>query len=221
MPETDIPSSNRARAKPQQESRQRVPSTDHDQTTAGPGAGTREMEYPGESLLDSGFSQGTFESHAALLGDSRLSRPANARVRIQIAQQLQRDYGNQYVQRLVKHISRQRTPVSQSKLATGQSDDKHGQQADRLTWPMVGTTPINQPPSDAKWRVPPSADLQGMLGAGTVDETVVRSRVRRLLDRMNREGRLRVAASVDIGVVMGEIFPRGLASWTRRRTTAT
>ena len=66
---------------------------------------------------------------------------------------------------------------------------------------------LNRPPSDAKWRVPPSADLVALLAAGTVDEAVVRSRVRRLLDRMNREGRLRVGASVDIDVVMDEIFP--------------
>jgi hypothetical protein len=65
----------------------------------------------------------------------------------------------------------------------------------------------NRPPSDAKWRVPPSADLQALLAGGTVDEAVVHSRVRRLLDRMEREGRLRVAVSVDIGMVMDEIFP--------------
>ena len=65
----------------------------------------------------------------------------------------------------------------------------------------------NRPPPDAKWRLPPSADLQTMLSVGTVDEAVVRSRVRRLLERMDREGRLRVAASVDIGIVMDEIFP--------------
>jgi hypothetical protein len=67
---------------------------------------------------------------------------------------------------------------------------------------------FNRPPSDAKWRIPPSADLQAMLTAGTVDEAVVRSRVRRLLDRMNREGRLRVTATLaDIGPVLDEIFP--------------
>ena len=62
-------------------------------------------------------------------------------------------------------------------------------------------------PPDVKWRLPPSADLQALLAGGTVDESVVRSRVRRLLDRMDREGRLRVAASVDVGAVMAEIFP--------------
>ena len=65
-----------------------------------------------------------------------------------------------------------------------------------------------RPASDAKWRVPPSADLQAMLAVGTVDEAVVRSRVRRLLDRMNREGRLSGSMTYgDIDVVMDDIFP--------------
>jgi hypothetical protein len=63
-------------------------------------------------------------------------------------------------------------------------------------------------PSNAKWRVPPSADLQAILSSGTVEESVVHSRVRRLLERMYREGRLCSATSAtDIGVVMNEIFP--------------
>lgn len=65
-----------------------------------------------------------------------------------------------------------------------------------------------RPPSDVKWRVPPSADLQAILASGTVDEAVVHSRVRRLLDRMNREGRLSGSMTYsDIDVVMDEIFP--------------
>jgi hypothetical protein len=106
MPESDVPSSNRARSKPQQETRKRVSTTDQGQTSAGPSAGMQEPQYSGESLLGSDFSQETFERHAELLGDSRLSSPANAVVRMQIAQKLQRDYGNQYVQRLVKHNTR-------------------------------------------------------------------------------------------------------------------
>jgi len=67
---------------------------------------------------------------------------------------------------------------------------------------------VNRVPSDAKWRVPPSADLQAILSSGAVDESVVHSRVRRLLERMHREGRLNSATSAtDIGVVMDEIFP--------------
>lgn len=65
-----------------------------------------------------------------------------------------------------------------------------------------------RPPSDAKWRVPPSADLQALLASGTVDEAIVHSRVHRLLDRMNREGRLSGSMTYsDIDVVMDEIFP--------------
>lgn len=64
-----------------------------------------------------------------------------------------------------------------------------------------------RPPPDARWRVPPSADLQALLTSGTVDEAVVHSRVHRLLDRMNREGRLSGNTTYgDIGPVMNEIF---------------
>ncbi len=67
---------------------------------------------------------------------------------------------------------------------------------------------LSRVPSNAKWRVPPSADLQAILSSGTVDESVVHSRVRRLLERMHREGRLYSATSAtDIGVVIDEIFP--------------
>ncbi|WP_157098359.1 hypothetical protein [Chlorobaculum limnaeum] len=67
---------------------------------------------------------------------------------------------------------------------------------------------VSRVPSDVKWRVPPSADLQAILSSGTADESVVHSRVRRLLERMHREGRLNSATSAtDIGVVMDEIFP--------------
>jgi hypothetical protein len=47
-----------------------------------------------------------------------------------------------------------------------------------------------------------------MLTSGPVDEGVVRSRVRRLLERMSREGRLRDdQATVDVDLAMQEIFP--------------
>jgi len=72
-----------------------------------------------EQWTGSDFSQATFQRHAALLGDGRLSRPANTGQRVRIVQQLQRDYGNQYVQRLIKQVkasretSRQNTPRPQ------------------------------------------------------------------------------------------------------------
>ena len=58
--------------------------------------------------LGSDFSERTFEHHAALLGDSRMSQPMYTSMRAAIALRLQRDYGNRYVQRLVNHISRKR-----------------------------------------------------------------------------------------------------------------
>jgi hypothetical protein len=104
----------------------------------------------------------------------------------------------------------QRTIGNQDILRLRQAEPKHFEDSARTPKTIrFGRTfeEFNRPPSDARWRVPPSADLQAMLAAGTVDESIVRSRVRRLLDRMDREGRLRVGVSVDIGVVMDEIFP--------------
>ena len=140
MPETDIPSSNRARLKFQQESRKRASSTDQGQTTPGPADGIQELQYPGKSSLDSDFSQATFERHAALLGDSRLSSPANAKVGMQIVRQLQRDYGNQYVQRLVSHVQRERAEAIQTKLEVGPAGDKYEQEADQVAKQVVGMT---------------------------------------------------------------------------------
>ena len=120
----------------------------------------------------------------------------------------------------------QRTIGNQGVLRFLQAEPTHFEDSDRTTNATRGLKsgvgdnkiPLRhtfgefiRPPSDARWRVPPSADLQAMLAAGTVDEAVVRSCVRRLLDRMNREGRLRVTLPVPlidpIGVVMDEIFP--------------
>lgn len=75
--------------------------------------------------------------------------------------------------------------------------------------PPAGQGPptVRRPPTGARWRLPPQADLQALLTSGTVDESVVQSRVRRLLVRMEREGRLRIAASISIDTIMAEMFP--------------
>ena len=140
MPESDIPSNNKARSKPQQESRRRVPTTDQGRTTSGSDAGIRKLQYPGNSSPVSDFSQETFERHAELLGDGRLYSPANASVGIQLVQQLQRDYGNQYVQRLVSHVQRERAEAIQTKLEVGPAGDKYEQEADEVAKQVVGTT---------------------------------------------------------------------------------
>ena len=62
-----------------------------------------------------------------------------------------------------------------------------------------------RPPSGARLRVPSAGEIQGMLTSGSVDEAVVLSRVRKLLERMNREGRLR--GLVNIESAMHELFP--------------
>ncbi|TNJ38218.1 hypothetical protein FGF66_09935 [Chlorobaculum thiosulfatiphilum] len=71
-----------------------------------------------------------------------------------------------------------------------------------------------RPPSGARLRVPSSGELQKMLSSGKVDEAVVLSRVRNLLERMYREGRLYSMTcnahsdlDTDIDRVMKDIFP--------------
>ena len=130
MPKSETHAGGRARTKPQQEPRQRTPSTDRSPATSDAAAGLQELQHPWESLLGSDFSQRTFERHAALIGDSRMSHRMYAKKRAAIVMQLQRDYGNRYVQRLVKHISRQRAEAAQAKLTVGPAGDKYEQ---RLT----------------------------------------------------------------------------------------
>lgn len=125
MPQSEGQARNRVGAKSQQPSRQRMPSTDRSQATTGPATGMRELQHPRESLLGSDLSQTTFERHASLLGGRRMSQPAYARQRAVIAQQLQREYGNHYVQRLVEHISRKRAEAVQCKPAVGTVSDKY------------------------------------------------------------------------------------------------
>jgi len=65
-------------------------------------------------------------SHASLLGDSRLNLPANAGQRAQLVSDLQRSYGNAYVQRLLK------SRAVQAKLTVNPPGDKYEQEADRV-----------------------------------------------------------------------------------------
>lgn len=67
---------------------------------------------------------------------------------------------------------------------------------------------ITRPPSTARLRVPSSAELQGMLSSGSVNEAVVLSRVRKLLERMYREDRLKIKKhAIDLDQVIKELFP--------------
>jgi len=72
----------------------------------------------------------------------------------------------------------------------------------------------SRPPANARLRVPSSGELQGMMKAGTVSKLVVKTRVRKLLERMYREGRLysftchsESDPAADIDTAMQAIFP--------------
>lgn len=132
MPKSEAPDSERAKAKPHRAPRQRAHSTDLGQTALTPAAGMQELQRPEQSLLDNDFSQHTFERHVAQLGDSRFSQPMYAGHRATIVRQLQRNYGNRYVQRLVDHISRMAAEAVQAKLTVGPAGDKYEQEADRV-----------------------------------------------------------------------------------------
>ena len=106
MPESD-PSGKKSRVRVHPEiERQHIPSANQSMTTSAPAADEQEPRRPWESELGSDFSQATFERHAALMGG--MSHSMYARQRANLAQRLQRDYGNRYVQRLVDHIQRKR-----------------------------------------------------------------------------------------------------------------
>ena len=68
----------------------------------------------------------SLESHASLLSDARLSHPANAGERAQILSDLQRSYGNAYVQRLL------RSRALQAKLTVNPPDDIYEKEADQV-----------------------------------------------------------------------------------------
>ena len=92
------------------------------------------------SSLGRGYSQETFERHAAFLTDNMSGRPSNLRHRELVVRELQRTYGNQYVQRLVNHISAKEQGALQTKLEVSQPGDQYEQEADRVAKQVVKIT---------------------------------------------------------------------------------
>ena len=119
----------------QQESRKRTPLIE--QVSSSPVSGPEATFHPWESFVAGDFSQATFERHAALLDDSRAAIPMNAHRQAKFVQQLQRDYGNRYVQRLVDHNMRRPIGSAQRKLTVGPAGDKYEQEADRIAKQVV------------------------------------------------------------------------------------
>ena len=129
MPKSEASGNNRTVRIPPERQRRVKP----DRTTeSDPAAGMEGPSSHPDDLLQSDFSQRTFERHAALLADPRLSRRMYASQRSAIVMQLQRDYGNRYVQRLVKHNSLKVADAVQTKLKVGPAGDKFEQEADRV-----------------------------------------------------------------------------------------
>ena len=57
-----------------------------------------------EGQVASDFSDSTFQRHATLLGEPRMSQPMYAQQRSDMLRQIGRNYGNTYVRRLVDHV---------------------------------------------------------------------------------------------------------------------
>lgn len=100
-------------------------------------AGTDSILPSFQSQMENDFSEATFERHVALLGDPRMSQRMYDQQRVTIVRQIQRDYGNRYVQRLVSHIRQKRAEGIQIKLAVGPAGDKYEQEADRVAREVV------------------------------------------------------------------------------------
>ncbi len=79
-----------------------------------------------ETTASKNIDAASLESHASLLSDARLSHPANAGERAQILSELQRSYGNAYVQRLL------RSRALQAKLTVNPPDDIYEKEADQV-----------------------------------------------------------------------------------------
>ena len=116
MPEPNTSNSSNTRKNRQKQPEQRA--TSREKTTS-QSTGQEEVRNPWFAQLGGDFSQATFERHAGVLGDGRMSHSSNVSQRAEIVQQLQRTYGNQYVQRLVDHVSRKRIEGVQTKLTEG------------------------------------------------------------------------------------------------------
>ena len=148
------------------------------------------MEGPSshpDDLLQSDFSQRTFERHAALLADPRLSRRMYASQRSAIVMQLQRDYGNRYVQRLVKHNSLKVADAVQTKLKVGPAGDKFEQEADRVAKHVMSSIASSGPETAQRQEEEEEEELQMMPVAQRQEEEEEELQMMPVLRRQEEE----------------------------------
>ncbi len=94
-----------------------------------------------ESLLGDPAMELPVERHAAILGDARFSHPANGTRKALSMIQLQRDYGNAYVQRMLQRIE----TGAQHSPTGGQTDTDLASQAVTSRQPTSATTIARSP----------------------------------------------------------------------------
>jgi len=82
------------------------------------------VPFPGLSGVSA--MEPPIEGHAAFLGDSRFSHPANNTQKAGLVTELQQAYGNQYVQRLLQSMK------VQAKLTVSSPDDQYENEADNV-----------------------------------------------------------------------------------------
>ena len=136
MPKSKEPKGRKAKDQPEGSPRRREPSR-RALASRQPDV-PREVQQAREALKAGPPGQSTFERHAALLGDVRMSQLPNTLRRAMIVRQLQREYGNRYVQRLIAHISRKRAGAVQTKLTVSPAGDKYEQEADTVAKEVMG-----------------------------------------------------------------------------------
>jgi len=81
---------------------------------------------------------GSLDQHAALLGDTSSGKLSDTLRRAMIVRQLQSNFGNQYVSRLLDHVSRRNSTVIQAKLTVGPAGDKYEREADHVAKQVLG-----------------------------------------------------------------------------------
>jgi hypothetical protein len=81
---------------------------------------------------------GSLEQHAALLGDTSSGKLSDTLRRAMVVRQLQSNFGNRYVSRLLDHVSRRNSTVIQAKLTVGPAGDKYEREADHVAKQVLG-----------------------------------------------------------------------------------
>ena len=78
------------------------------------------------------------DQHAALLGDTSSRKLSDTLHRAMVVRQLQRNFGNRYVSRLLDHVSQRNSTGIQTKMTVGPSGDKYEREADQIAKQVLG-----------------------------------------------------------------------------------